>query len=161
MIIMKILIVYDSVFGNTEKVVNSIAKILGERHQVDIQRINSLSLEALNKSELLIIGSPTRGFKATKPINGFISDIPLNVLSKINICVFDTRIRVEKINNKLSRFIVRKGGYASEKMIKQLEKKKANIIYPANAFYVVDTEGPLEEGELERAENWVKSISIK
>jgi flavodoxin I len=155
---MKILIIYDSVFGNTEKIAISIAKVLSKKHLVEALKITVITEKELSNAALVIIGSPTRGFKATKPINEFIAGLSANTLDGINVCVFDTRIRAEKIKQSLFRYIVKKGGYAAEKITKMLKKKNLKIIFPPEAFYVLDSEGPLEQGEIERAENWADSI---
>ena len=39
-----------------------------------------------------------------------------------------------------------------------LEKKGGELVIPPEGFYVGDTEGPLLEGELERAADWAKQI---
>lgn len=61
---MKALIVYDSVFGNTEKV----AMMLVESLQTTAVRINQLPEQWSEDLTWLIIGSPTRAFSPTKAI---------------------------------------------------------------------------------------------
>jgi hypothetical protein len=49
-------------------------------------------------------------------------------------------------------------GYADTKMVKQLEKAGAKIALDSAGFGVKDSEGPLADGELERARVWAKKI---
>jgi flavodoxin I len=53
---------------------------------------------------------------------------------------------------------VRIFGYAAQPITDRLEKKGGELVVPAEGFYVADTEGPLLEGELERAAEWAKEI---
>ena len=56
---MKALIVYDSTYGNTEKIAKAIGvAIPGE---VKVQRAAEVDVVELNSYDLLIIGSPTQG----------------------------------------------------------------------------------------------------
>jgi len=77
-------------------------------------------------------------------------------LKGIRAVVFDTRIPLETIKSKAFRFIV---GYAAPAMAKVLQTKGAEVVGKPEGFFVLESEGPLAEGELERAAAWVKSIT--
>ena len=49
-------------------------------------------------------------------------------------------------------------GYAAEPIAKRLKKAGGDEAVTPAGFIVTDTEGPLKEGELERAAAWVKQI---
>ena len=68
---MKIMIVYDSVFGNTEKIAKSLENSLGAE-EVKVIRVNDVKSDQLTGVQLLVVGSPTRGFRPTKPITDFL-----------------------------------------------------------------------------------------
>ncbi|NCC64053.1 MAG: nitric oxide synthase, partial [Spirochaetia bacterium] len=53
---MKALVVYDSAFGNTEK----IAKIIGESLDSPVKRAVDVKAEDLQALDVLIVGSPTQ-----------------------------------------------------------------------------------------------------
>ncbi|MBA3072507.1 MAG: nitric oxide synthase, partial [Anaerolineae bacterium] len=53
---MNILIIYDSVFGNTEKIAQSIAVTLGTQ-AISVSQADADQLRGL---DLLVVGSPTR-----------------------------------------------------------------------------------------------------
>ena len=40
----------------------------------------------------------------------------------------------------------------------KLEKKGGSLIIPPEGFFVKDSEGPLKDGEIERAVDWAKLI---
>ncbi len=72
---MKALVIYDSVFGNTEK----IALAVGEAAGAQVVKVGALQDGALAGVELLLVGSPTRGFRPTEGIQKFLKGLPKNV----------------------------------------------------------------------------------
>ena len=62
---MKTLIIYDSFFGNTEKIARAIFQTFSPLNSIKICLVNDYRPEYLNDIDLLIIGSPTRGFRPT------------------------------------------------------------------------------------------------
>ena len=74
---MKTLIIYDSFFGNTEKIAFAIAKSLTNDHSVEIHKASDFSDFINSEFDILILGSPTRGFKATPLVQAFIDDYSL------------------------------------------------------------------------------------
>ena len=149
---MKYLVVYDSYFGNTETIAKEIATTLDDCECVRVTDINFRE-----KVDLLIVGSPTRGFKATASIQKFLNSLPSNVK---NVALFDTRIDTGTISSGFSRWIIGNMGYANNKMIKIVLKRKRNIIEPIEFFYVLGNEGPLKEGEIDKAKRWAESLKI-
>jgi len=49
-------------------------------------------------------------------------------------------------------------GYADKPILDGLKKKGGEEIVPSEGFFVLDSEGPLEKGEIERAVVWLKQI---
>ena len=46
----------------------------------------------------------------------------------------------------------------SQPITDRLEKKEGELIIPPEGFFVEGSEGPLKEGELDRAADWAKQI---
>jgi len=157
---MKALIICDSVFGNTEKVAQSIGAVLGPQGQVKTLLVGQVTMEQLRGLEVLIVGPPTRSFRPTPAISQFLKALPKNHLAGINVATFDTRIWLNTIDSAAFRFLVDKGGYAANTMAKALTKKGGNPIVPPEGFLVTGEQGPLKEGELERAAEWAREILI-
>jgi flavodoxin I len=156
---MKTLIIYDSVFGNTEQIARAIADALKPQNKVELLRVSSVKPEDVQGVELLIVGSPTRKFTATPEIFSFIKSISIQGLKGVQVTAFDTRISLSDIKSSVLRFMVKLGGYAAEPIAKKLQKKGGDLIIPPEGFFVNDTEGPLKDGELERAAEWAKQIT--
>jgi flavodoxin len=150
---MKYLVVYDSYFGNTEQIAKEVASVLDDCECVRVTDINFRE-----KVDLLIVGSPTRGFKGTASIHKFLNSLPSNVKK---VALFDTRIDLGTISSGFTRWMVGSMGYANNKMIKIVLKKKRKIVEPVEFFYVLDNEGPLKDGEIEKARRWAESLKIE
>jgi flavodoxin len=125
--------------------------------------INCLSVkevkpEDLNNTDLLIVGSPTRQFRATPDIMTFLTGIPDTGLTRVKIAGFDTRLTLKVIKSRIFRFIVDKGGYAAKIITEKLVSKGGKLIAPPEGFFVSGEEGPLEAGEIERAADWAKKL---
>ena len=151
---MKGLVVYDSVFGNTKKVAEEIAASL----DYPLISITALTLEQLKGCEHLVVGSPTRAFRPTEPMQNFFNALAPDSLKGMKVSTFDTRVDVKKVNNGFLNFMVRLFGYAAEFLAKLLAKKGAVLLGQPAGFFVDESEGPLKEGELERASAWAKTL---
>ncbi len=158
---MKTFVIYDSVFGNTEKIAQVIGTTLGPNKEVLIKRVTEVSNEDLQGLDLLLVGSPTRGFRPTEAMIAFLKNLPAAALQGIRIATFDTRIPIDSIKPAIFRSIVKKGGYAAPVIAKELEAKGANRIAEPEGFLVERSEGPLVEGELERAAAWAETLQYK
>jgi len=147
---MKVLIVYDSVHGNTEKIARAIGDaIAGE---VEVHHAEEVNVSESDTFDLIIVGSPTHGGRPTPAVRDFLKKIPASTLKGINVAAFDTR---------LSTKWVRIFGYAAGRIGDSLERKGGELAAPPEPFFVEGTEGPLKEGELERAVGWTNEIIKK
>jgi flavodoxin len=155
---MKALIIYDSFFGNTEKVARAIGAGLGTPAEVQILRVGEVTAQHLTGLDLLIIGSPTRQFGATPAVNALLAGTPANGLKGVRVAAFDTRISLGTIKSSLGRFLVNAGGYAAKRIADRLKKYGGTLVLLPEGFYVTGQEGPLVEGELERSANWARQI---
>ena len=155
---MKVLIVYDSIFGNTEQIALAISNSLGSKENAETCRVSEMRPEQLNELGLLIVGSPTRAFRPTKAITNFLKKISSNSLKSVKIAAFDTRISTADINSRLLNVLVKLFGYAAKPIADKLEKKGGGLVIPPEGFFVKDSEGPLKDGELARAADWAKLI---
>ena len=156
---MKVLIVYDSVFGNTEKIAQVIGNAMGSQAEVNILRVGNVKQENLRGLDMLIVGSPTRAFKPTKEIINFLNGFPKNGLKGVKVAAFDTRFTMSAIEeSRVLPFLVRLFGYAAKPISNRLKKKGGELIISPEGFFVEGVEGPLKEGEIERAASWAKEI---
>ena len=155
---MKALIVYDSVYGNTEKIARAIAGAITPSDGAKILRAGEANPSELASIDLLIVGSPTHGGRPTPAIREFLSRIPANALKNVGVTSFDTRFQA-KDKGVGMRILLGVVGYAAGRITDSLKGKGGYLAAPPEGFIVEDNEGPLKEGELERAASWAKEIA--
>jgi len=152
---MNSLVVYDSRFGNTQKIAQVIADQLaqfGSAYAIHVDEVQAGDVRGIN---LLVVGSPTQQLSATAPIKGWLNRLPADSLNGVRAAAFDTRFTQEKIDEiKILSFVVSIFGYGAKPIARRLTKKGANLIAEPEGFYVADTEGPLLADEMERAAAW-------
>ncbi len=156
---MKAMVVYDSVFGNTGQIAQSIGNAIGSQEDVETVQVSNVQPEQLTGLGLLIVGSPTQKFRPTGATANLLKGIPENGLKGVKVAAFDTRFTMSEIEeSRVFPFFVRLFGYAAKPISDRLEKKGGEVVIPPEGFYVEGIEGPLKEGELERAADWAKKI---
>ena len=135
----KALVVYHSVYGNTEKVARALAKGLEDGGvDVDCLRVDAVEFDKLSGYDLLVVGSPVHGWNASPPIEEFL-EVLKNVafLSGKKAFAFDTKMK--------SRLAGSAGGKIEEK----LKRLGFKIVKPYASAVVKRSEGPLEAHALE------------
>ncbi len=153
------MIIYDSLYGNTERIAQAIANTLRQTSEVEIFRVGDTKPEQLTGIGLLVVGSPTQQFKPTAAIRNFLNNLPKNGLKGVKVAAFDTRLTLAEIEKTPPLpFFERIFGYADRRMVKMLKNKGGELVLPGEGFYVQGMKGPLVEGELERAEQWARRL---
>jgi flavodoxin len=142
----KALVVYDSQFGNTEKVAHTIAAALGPEDSVRTVKVDAVAAEDLQDLDLVVVGSPVHAWRPSRPMQAFLGGLEPNALSGVQAAAFDTR------------FGSRLAGGAADNIEKALAKLGCTIVAPGTGFIVLGGQGPLAEGELDRAAAWAKQI---
>lgn len=145
---MKTLIVYDSLYGNTGKVADTIAAIIGEEGQ--LVHVSQVDYDSLKDFDTLIVGSPTHGGMPSQSIQTFLSRLPAPGNPSAKAVAFDTR---------LSWKFLEKHGGAAEKIAEDLRTRGWRMHLAPEGFFVGGLRrGPFKSGELERATLWAKQI---
>ena len=153
---MKVLIVYDTLHGNTEKIAKALKEGIASKHEVKLIKAAESKISDIKNIEMLMLGSPTHGGWYTEPIKNFLGAIPEKGLQNIKAAAFDTGSTKEN-QNIFVKALIGFFGYASPRIAKVLNKKEANNI-GSETFFVLDMKGPLKDGEIERAKEWARRI---
>jgi flavodoxin len=157
LVAMKAVLVYDSIFGNTEKIAKAIGHALETQGEVELMRVADAQPEQLHGVDLVIVGSPTRAFRPTPAIQQYLDGIPSAGLKGTRVAAFDTRIDVQLKSPLILKILAGIFGYAAKPIAEKLIKRGGVLATPSEGFIVLDSEGPLKEGELERAAQWAKA----
>lgn len=164
---MRTAVVYESMFGNTHRVAEAIAKGLGEHTEVILLPVAEATAEALADADALVVGGPTHAHglaggrshaaaaeqagkhllqldegAAGEGLRAWLDAGP-NGGARL-AAAFDTRARGPKVLT----------GSAAKVIARRLSRHGCALIALPESFTVESTEGPLADGELERAHAW-------
>lgn len=152
------LVIFDSVHGNTEKIARAIGDGLSKDSvEVDVLSTKEVNLNRLGNNDLLVVGAPTHAGRPSSNMKEFLTDIPEGTIKNKKVSAFDTRIegREKGIGIRILTGVL---GYAAGRIVKSLKKKGGELVVEPEGFIVDGREGPLKQGELDRARNWAKEI---
>ena len=149
---MRALVIYDSVYGNTERIAQAIGSVLGERADVHLARVGQDEVvhphRQWNEFGLVVMGGPIHRVSLSAAMRALLKGIPKRALRGASVAVFETCYRDPAWQR----------GAAARKMGRKARKFGGRLVVEAESFFVVGREGPLEEGEEERAKQWARAI---
>jgi len=144
----KAIVVYDTKFGNTEKIARVLAEGIKEQGvEVDCVKVEEVEIGKLDEYDFLAIGGPTHAFGLSKPMKDFLQRLESIDIGGKKGFAFDTKLK--------SRF----AGSAAKGIEKRLEKLGVSIVKPHASAIVKGGEGPLEEGMEEKFKQIVGEIA--
>lgn len=152
---MQTVVIYDSKFGNTERIAEAIARGAARFGEVRVLSTADASLAAetlAQQPDLLLLGGPTQKRGPSPVMRAFIDALP-GPLRGIPAASFDTRYRGPL-------FLM---GSAAAGVAKVLARCGAQPMAPPESFFM-ERGGPmerqqLEPGEVERAEQWGGAVA--
>ena len=152
---MHTVVIYDTKFGNTEKVADAIGRGVGTQGEVTVlstgEAVGATGAFA-SKPDLLLIGGPTQQRGPSRTLRGFVEALPAS-LRGVPSAAFDTRYRG-------STWVM---GSAAAEAAKVVGKAGNELVARPESFFIA-RKGPmerqtLEPGEVERAEQWGQAIA--
>ncbi len=148
----KAIVIYDTRFGNTEKIAKSLSKGLKEEGvEADCVKIDEVDVDKLPEYDFLAVGGPTHMASMSEPMKEFLEKLKtVDIRGKKGFC-FDTRN-----HSRFNRFDLNS---AAKRIEKKLKKMKVRMIEPRESAIVEGREGPLEEGARETFEKLGREIA--
>lgn len=170
---MKAVVAYESMYGNTRQIAEAIAAGLGPLGEVEVSSVNRDDGTAAEGGDLVVVGGPTHvhglatsmSRKAAAQAAEEEGDVTLEPgaadgpglrawLSERSgdgrpAAAFDTRLDRSPMLT----------GAAARGIAKRLRRRGFDVIADPESFLVEDSEGPLAEGETERAQAWGASLA--
>jgi flavodoxin len=157
---MKTLVIFDSQFGNTERLAEVIARQLGA--DAPLWAADGAAKAALLQHDwnLLVMGAPTQNHTVSPTMRALLQGVPHKALKDTHVAVFDTRYR-------LARFLT---GSAADWIAARLASAGAALVVAPESFFVERNAPPpgeqrrhdherLEAGEEERAQAWANALA--
>ena len=142
----KAIVIYDTQFGNTEKIAKALASGIKEQGvQVDCVKVDEVDVNKLAEYDLLAIGGPTIAFGMSKPVKDLLEKLEDIGLRGRKAFAFDTKVR----------FVF--SGSAAKGIEGKLKGLGMSIVRPCSSAIVKWGEVSLEEG----AEEMFKQIGAE
>lgn len=157
---MRAIVVYESLWGNTEQVARAVADGLESVAPVNVVAVASAPT-ALETYDLVVVGGPTHAFSMSRPstretavqtqhaprvidrgIREWINDVS-RVFHPVRAVTFDTKVESPRLP-----------GSAAKAARSDLRSRGFDVDTPSQTFRVHGYEGPLVDGELDRATAW-------
>ena len=168
---MRVVVVYESMFGNTKTIAQAIAEGLGEAGDVAVGTVDELLPEVVRQAGLLVVGGPTHAhgmaradarqtvakdasyakygpvLAGQESLRGWLERLPTG---QAMAAAFDTRF-------DKPRWLT---GSAATKVAQRLRAKGYKLV-GTESFFVQTTGGPLADGERHRAAAWGRALAAK
>jgi hypothetical protein len=167
---MRVLVVYESMFGNTREIATAVAEGLAPYARVDLVEVGDAETGDLDDDvDLLVVGGPTHALGMSRPgtRESVVKQAPDGVVStRIGVrewletaktvkdahaAAFDTRL------DKPAWLI----GSAARGIAKRLRRCGSRLIAAPESFVVTGSDGPLRDGEIERARRWGATLGAQ
>jgi flavodoxin len=153
----KALVVYFSLFGNTRRIAEAVAKALASAGKARALPIDELTATELGEADLVVVGSPTHYQNLPKAVRAALDELPRRSLRDKLVTAFDTSLEMW---GPLMRMT------AAHRVLPKLRRQGGKAVARPTTFLVARGEVPgtgerkdvLLEGELERARAWAASI---
>ncbi len=150
---MKGIVVYDTSFGNTKKIAETIAGTLKESGiEVDLFDVKDVKRLSAEDYDFLVLGSPTKLGTMSFAIRFFLGKVNGEEWVNKPFAAFDTELPDNLANKEWS---------AAEKISEKLRDKRMNQLLPVLKAVVLGQKGPLKEGEVERTKDYARELAIK
>jgi flavodoxin len=165
---MKVCVVYESMYGNTHQIAEAIAEGLQALGEVTVGSVAEFSPESGAQADLIVVGGPTHMHGMSRAgsrkaaaetaatdeaidlepdavgsgVRDWLAELPKR--SGVFAAAFDTRIDKAMVLT----------GSAAKGIEKELKRHRLHTLDDPASFLVEGSEGPLKDGEIDRARAW-------
>lgn len=146
---MNIVVAYHSKFGNTRRIAEAIAETLQPTGSVRVMSADQLAASEFSNIDLFVMGTPTHVTNLPKELRPILEALPKQVLKGAGFAAFDTSYKMNWFVNLFA---------AAKRLDRKLRKLGGKQIVRPETFFVEKKQGPLYEGEIERAKTWAETI---
>lgn len=148
---MKGVVVYDTSHGNTKTIAETISSTLKDCG-VEAGLFYVKDVPKLDDYDFLILGSPTRMGTMSFTVRSFLGRLKPQRWKDKPFAAFDTEFEDN---------LQKKEWSAGEKIALRLLNKGMSQQLPVLKSIVMGMEGPLKEGEVERARDYARELALK
>ncbi|MFX1380672.1 MAG: flavodoxin family protein [Promethearchaeota archaeon] len=147
---MKVLIAYDTKYGNTKKVAELIAEGINsiDGNEVTVENVKDINVNKEETYDLILIGSPNQIGSHVSSVKKFIKNLSKGTLKADSYAAFDTYMSkdFEKVVNKIEKQV--------SKIMPDLRKAS-----PGLSIKVGGMKGPIVEEDLSKCKDFGISLT--
>lgn len=162
---MSVLVVYESMWGNSRQVAEAVAEGIGE--DVPGISVSEAPVPVPYDVDMLVLGGPTHAFSMsrastrreagvrgadegddTRGMREWLEALP--ACDHLRVATFDTRVASVR----------HLPGSAAKAAAREVRRRHLGQVIATESFYVAETAGPLLDGELDRARAWATSLKV-
>ncbi len=146
----RVIVVYDSQYGNTERVAETIAERMRDAGEIEtyLTNVKDVDIEAIANYDAILLGSPNHAHGPTRSIKKFIDRLSNLPLAGKAFAVFDT-------------YMGKDVGKAVTKMEQQMHEKvpALKMLAPGLSIQVEKWKGPIVDEELPKCKEFGTAIA--
>jgi hypothetical protein len=161
------LVVFETMFGNTRLIAEAIAGGIAESGELEVETVDvaEASRTLPGALRLLVVGGPTHAFAMSRPatrrsavgsgghpldvefgIREWLAGLPRTIGGPV-VATFDTRVKIAGLPGSAARGAARAA------------RRRGLAVVDTRSFFATELEGPLRDGELERATEWGRALA--
>lgn len=164
---MRALVVYESMFGNTEAIARAIGEGIAASMPTDLVEVGAAADTVPADVTLLVVGGPTHAFSMSWPSTrwDFAGQSPRIVSRGRGIREWLGGLPRLTATTEATTFDTRLGsrvtGSAARAASRRLDRLGCSLVAAPTHFRVSGVIGPLPDGELDRARKWGKGLGAE
>jgi len=169
---MRALVTFESVYGNTRAIAEAVAEGLREAGEVTVESQDRLGADAAAETDLVVVGAPTHmhglptSFSRKMAAKGSEEDgVQVDPSAAAGPGIRAWLLQQRGDGRPAAAFDTRADkhpaltGSAARGIARRLRARGFELALEPESFFVDDAEGPLADGELDRAREWGRAIA--
>lgn len=166
---MRALVIYESMFGNTQRIAEAVGG--GLRTELNVETLEVASApRSTDGYEVILVGGPTHAFTmstrqsrddSAKKVDGPIISSGPGIRDWIGgVAPHQDRVQFATFDTRYDKptWIT---GSAARRAATRLQRRGFSRLSPAMSFFIEGTAGPLVDGETDRAFEWGERLAIR
>jgi len=163
---MRALVVFESMFGNTETIARAVAEGLAGSMGVEVVEVGAAPTAIAGDVDVLVVGGPTHALgmsrastreEAAKQSEHGLVSAGIGVREWLEAVERSARVPAAAFDTRVAK--PRVPGSAAKAAARRLRRLGFPEAARAESFWVGGTPGPLLEGEVERARRWGEGLA--
>ncbi len=163
---MSVLVIFESMWGNTRQVAEAAAEGLGK--DVQVVSVAEAPVPLPHDVDTLVLGGPTHAFSMSRASTrqeacakgANEGDVISGMREWLDALATHDHLRVATFDTRVAS-VRHLPGSAAKAAAREVRRRHLGQVMTTQSFYVADTAGPLLDGELDRARAWGASLQVE